>query len=145
TEDGEEAEEILRLPPSRWYLTGFLAPARGRELEASDGSDDEELPAGHDEDDEDAGAADPEPKRKNILPASLGLSVLLPPGSADDTVRATLTYAEYTAENEPVDRRPAPRRPQPGGADLLPHRRRQDRSLPRGDRVLPGAAPSARS
>ncbi|MCP4660956.1 MAG: hypothetical protein GY856_36610 [bacterium] len=46
TEDGEEAEEILRLPPSRWYLTGFLAPARGRELEASDGSDDEELPAG---------------------------------------------------------------------------------------------------
>ncbi len=50
TEDGEEAEEILRLPPSRWYLTGFLAPARGRELEASDGSDDEELPAGPDED-----------------------------------------------------------------------------------------------
>ncbi len=81
TEDGEEPEEILPLPPSRWYLTGFLAPARGRELETSDGSDDEELPAGHDQDDEDAGAADPEPKRKNILPASMGMSVLLPPGS----------------------------------------------------------------
>ncbi len=27
-----------------------------------------------------AGAAEPEPKRKNVLPASMGLSVLLPPG-----------------------------------------------------------------
>ena len=35
TEDGEEAEEVLKLSSSRWYLTGFLAPARGRELEAS--------------------------------------------------------------------------------------------------------------
>ncbi len=26
TEDGEEAEEVLKLSPSRWYLTGFLAP-----------------------------------------------------------------------------------------------------------------------
>jgi len=24
--DGPHAEEVLPLPPSRWYLTGFLAP-----------------------------------------------------------------------------------------------------------------------
>ncbi len=108
TEDGEEAEEVLPLSPSRWYLTGFLAPARGRELEASDGSDDEELPAGPDEDDEDAGAADPEPKRKNILPASMGLSALLPPGSADEIVQVTLRYAEYKAEDDGRNPPPAP-------------------------------------
>jgi hypothetical protein len=105
TDDGEDADEVLPLSPSRWYLTGFLAPAKGRELEASEGSEDEAMAAGSDQDDEDAGTADPEPKRKNILPASLGLSVLLPPSSPDETARVTLRYAEYKAEDDPEKRR----------------------------------------
>ena len=29
--DPESGEEVLPLPPSRWYLTGFLAPQGGRD------------------------------------------------------------------------------------------------------------------
>ena len=29
--DNADAEEVLRIPPTRWYLTGFLAPELGRE------------------------------------------------------------------------------------------------------------------
>ncbi len=39
-----------------------------------------------------------EPKQKNRLPASMGLSVLLPPGPASDTVRVRVTWAEYAPE-----------------------------------------------
>ena len=35
--DPESGEELLRLPPSRWYLTGFLAPQGGRETRVAPG------------------------------------------------------------------------------------------------------------
>lgn len=64
-DQAETFEEILRLPPSRWYLTGFLAPEEGRQVagvqEREDETDprmdptvDEELAVGPDEDGEDA-------------------------------------------------------------------------------------------
>ena len=72
-------QEILELPPSRWYLTGFLAPQGGR---APDAEDDEstagELAGGEDEQAEDGGSEEPEPKRPVRFPASMGLSVFLP-------------------------------------------------------------------
>jgi hypothetical protein len=36
-------DELLPLPPSRWYLTGFLAPQTARDL--GDPTEDEELGA----------------------------------------------------------------------------------------------------
>jgi hypothetical protein len=92
------ADELLKLPPSRWYLTGFLVPKAVREGEELDPTDNEELGAGNDETEEEAAAAEAEPKQKNRLPASMGMSVLLPPGPASDAITATLTFAEYSIE-----------------------------------------------
>lgn len=71
------------MPPSRWYLTGFLVPKSVR-----DGEKTEEETAG----------AEPKPTQKNRLPASLGMSVLLPGGGEADVVTASLTFAESVLE-----------------------------------------------
>ncbi len=99
------AEEVLRLPPSRWYLTGFLAPAAGRIPEEPD---EDEMGAGPDTTDPDGTPQEPAPKRSNQLPASMGLSVLLPPGEGDSVrtpsgglggeLRARVSFAEYRPE-----------------------------------------------
>lgn len=73
-----EDEEALRLPPSRWYLTGFLAAMEARLLAEPK---DDELAAGSDVDAEEAGPAEGGPKSRHFLLASLGLSVLLPPAT----------------------------------------------------------------
>ena len=86
--------ELLQLPPSRWYLTGFLAPQEGRD--PVDPTDDDELGAGDDEDDAtELAGAEPEPKRPNRLPASIGLSVLVPRAT---TVTARVSWADYLVE-----------------------------------------------
>ncbi len=84
--------EELPLAPSRWYLTGFLAPEGAPEDEDPP---DDEFDAGNDEDEEDSSNEKPEPKPKKRPPASLGLSVLLPSGSAHDTIEVTVSYADY--------------------------------------------------
>lgn len=88
--DGIDAEELLKLAPSRWYLTGFLAPDEGRvEEEESD----EELGVGDDKTEEETTDNAPDPKKKGFLPASMGLTVFVPAGVSylDITVR----YATY--------------------------------------------------
>jgi len=98
-----EPGEVLRLPPSRWYLTGFLVPKTVRNSDDRDPTDDDEMGAGNDETEEETqGSAEPEPKQKNRLPASMGMSVLLPKGTANETVTATLTFAEYVFEEREV-------------------------------------------
>ena len=47
--DGIDSVEELRLPPRRWYLTGFLAPDAGR-IEDEEAND--ELAVGNDETEE---------------------------------------------------------------------------------------------
>jgi Helicase conserved C-terminal domain len=108
-EDFEGArDEVLELPPSRWYLTGFLAPERDRET--IDATADDELGAGPDEDDDDASPQEPEPKQRKRYPASMGMSVLLP-AAADrgDAIRATVRFAEYVPEAREVPGRSRPR------------------------------------
>ncbi len=104
--DGVEAfltsTERLRIPPSRWYLTGFLAALAAREV--PDPPDDE-MGAGSDSDLEEAGPPDAGTRRKQLLPASIGLSVLLPratPGEADG-VRVTVRWADYVREEVASD------------------------------------------
>jgi len=109
--DPESGEEVLRLPPSRWYLTGFLAPQGGREPidpREQDPLGEDELGVEDDHDEESGGTErESEPKQKNRLPASMGLSVLLPPGPVSDTVRVRVRWAEY----EPEEREREGRRP----------------------------------
>ena len=91
----KDSIELLPLPPSRWYLTGFLAPQEGRDPE--DPTDDDEMGGGDDEDDAaEAGAAESEPKRPNRLPASMGLSVLLPEKTT--AIAVTVIYSDYVPE-----------------------------------------------
>jgi hypothetical protein len=99
-------QEVLPLPPSRWYLTGFLAPHYDR---APDGDDTDavgELGAGSESQAEDAGNDEPEAKRKNRFPASMGLSVFLPPPSAagaPDHLEVIVAFAEYIKEEVAED------------------------------------------
>jgi len=97
-------QEILPLAPSRWYLTGFLAPRGGRTPDPEDGDSVEGgLAAGGESSAEDAGSDEPEPKRQAHFPASMGLSVFLPPGQGD-TIHVDVWYADYDKVEVAIDR-----------------------------------------
>ena len=97
-------QEVLPIAPSRWYLTGFLAPQRGRVPDAEDrDSTDGGLAAGNESSAEDAGSEEPEPKRPVRFPASMGLSVFLPPGSGD-SIHVDVWYADYDKIEVAIDR-----------------------------------------
>ena len=88
-------EEILPLPPSRWYLTGFLAPQGARTPDVDDEDSREGgLTSDNDTQAEDAGNTEPEAKRPVRFPASMGLSVFLPPGEGD-SLTVDLSFADY--------------------------------------------------
>lgn len=100
-------EEVLPLPPSRWYLTGFLAPQFDRAPDADDTDAVGELAAGSESQAEDAGSGDePEAKRPHRFPASLGLSVFLPPppdASEPDHIEVEVAFADYVHEKVAED------------------------------------------
>ena len=124
--DPASDSEELTLAPSRWYLTGFLAPKADRETK--DPTAEEELGAGADDEDENESAAEPEPKQKNNFPASLGMSVLLPGKKQEgETIRVTVSFADYVKEDREISggdrkkKRPVWRRvPQPPRSVELP-------------------------
>ncbi len=96
-------QEVLPIAPSRWYLTGFLAPQGGRVPDAEDrDSEGGELAAGDDKQAEDSGSDEPEPKRPVRFPASMGLSVFLPPGKGD-TIQVDVAYADYDKIDVAID------------------------------------------
>jgi hypothetical protein len=97
-------QEILPIAPSRWYLTGFLAPQGGRVPDADDqDSIDGGLAAVDDKQSEDAGSDEPEPKRPVRFPASMGLSVFLPPGDGD-AIHVDVSYADYDKIDVAIDK-----------------------------------------
>lgn len=99
-------QEVLPLAPSRWYLTGFLAPASARAPDEDDEDSQDGLEAGPESKAEDAGSPEPDAKRRQQFPASLGLSVFLPPGPVDgsDCVEVTVSWADYDPEEISEDR-----------------------------------------
>jgi hypothetical protein len=108
-EDTDLASERLNENPSRWYLTGFLAPAEdplaqdGPQAE-TDQSVQEEMETGvEDAADEGAGGAagDDEPpetpaSKRRFLPSSIGLTVLLPPDVTE--IEAHVNWGDYRTE-----------------------------------------------
>jgi hypothetical protein len=102
--DGAASTEELTLAPSRWYLTGFLAPKSDRETK--DPTSEDEFATGAGDEDEDEPAQEPEPKQKNAFPASMGLSVLLPAARGAESIEVTVSFAEYVKEErEATDRK----------------------------------------
>lgn len=94
-EDADLACELLPLPPSSWYLTGYLvsvfAPSKVKARDAEEEMDDGADGAGADD------VAPPErTARRSILPSSCGLSLLLEPGTK--TIEAEVSWGEYRRE-----------------------------------------------
>lgn len=89
------APEVLRIPPSRWYLTGFLVPRDQGEVEEPDDADDD-VGAGDDDDGEESSKPDPTVKKVRRLPASMGLSVFVP--ATVKQLSATVSWADYGRE-----------------------------------------------
>src|SRR5512145_2954961 len=102
-DESESGQETLPIAPSRWYLTGFLAPQGSRKPDVDDlDSTDEGLGAGEQSQAEDAGTDEPEQKRPVRYPASMGLSVFLPPGGGD-SIEFRVWYADYDKVEVAID------------------------------------------
>ena len=108
-QDTDLALERLNESPSRWYLTGFLAPAEDPlGLDGEGGDDDpsaqEEMEIDVEEtDSEGAGGAagdNEEPEapntRRRFLPSSIGLTVLLPTDVKE--IEAKISWGDYRTE-----------------------------------------------
>ena len=101
-DDQDLSEERLRDNPSRWYLTGFIAPiddSDEAEVDPVDGTDNLALgPAGNGA----GGAAGdddtPEPSstHKRFMPSSIGLTAILP--VATRSIEVELNWGDYVAE-----------------------------------------------
>lgn len=96
--------EELTESPAR-YLTGYLVPFEDdREDPEADEDLDDAGRAGEGE--SDGGAPDRASKRKAFLPASVGVSVLLPPGAS--RLLVTATWGDYVRKERPVEGAPRP-------------------------------------
>ena len=93
--DTDHAEEILRQAPSKWYLTGFLAPFGAPPDLRSDDDADDDLPEEVTTSDssEDSKTPDKPAARKALFPSSMGLSCLLP--GKTTTLEAQVTWGDY--------------------------------------------------
>jgi len=124
--DSDLAHERLSENPSRWYLTGFLAPRDGptglESKEEPDPAAQEEMEIDVEEPDtEGAGGAagdaeEPEPPsaRRRFLPSSLGLTVLLDPEVAE--IEARVSWGDYITE-PPISEELLAPEPPPGEGD----------------------------
>ena len=109
--DPSRANERLKESPSRWYLTGFLVtrdrPSRDLPKDEADEEEDDDL-FGSDDDpieeptadtvaiDDSDKAATAVPVKRQVLPSSLGLSVLVP--KATKTLEVTVCWGDYLPE-----------------------------------------------
>ena len=98
---GDDALRHERLPhaPSRWYLTGFLAPTGAPEAQrAQDAEEELDAPSESAQGGDDASAPERGSGKRVFLPSSMGLSVLAD-GSAK-RLRIELSWGDYTPEEE---------------------------------------------
>jgi hypothetical protein len=136
------AEEILPLPPSRWYLTGFLVPyetppEQRSDEEGDDALDEVDRPVEGDDDN----APEATSARKAFFPSSMGLSVLLPRKTTELQVRVSWgDYGTVVDEGvEQIDGEDPPAEQSEGGEATG----KADRcTRPRGWRRLPREAES---
>ncbi|MGH9467519.1 MAG: hypothetical protein ACRD1Y_09190 [Terriglobales bacterium] len=91
-----DPNEVLEQAPTRWYLTGFLAPQSAAIADRSDeaAQEDLELSAGDDDGD---GTPDAVPGRDKIYPSSIGLSVIV--AGACETLQVEASWGDYAASD----------------------------------------------
>lgn len=101
--DDDLSSEQLPENPSRWYLTGFLAPAYDGPIADSDSDEEQEELLALEPGGAGAGGAagdddEPEPPaaRRRFLPSSIGITVMLPVAVKRFTVRTT--WGDYVTE-----------------------------------------------
>jgi hypothetical protein len=91
--------EVLPQSPSRWYLTGFLAPLDAPAEQRSDADADDDLDSGGEPDLDDDVTPEPSAAAKQkYLPSSIGVSVLLPKEARSLTVRAS--WGDYRRKSD---------------------------------------------
>lgn len=93
--DEPQVNEVLSALPSRWYLTGFLAPWSAPATQKQDDDDQGELEMTEAaaQGDEDNTSAEPPAARRGQFPSSLGVSVLVPSDAAK--LHVTVRWGEY--------------------------------------------------
>lgn len=99
--DQDLADERLSEEPSRWYLTGFIAPLPDAEIAKEDADDpacqeefENSIEPGTGEDD-DSGAKDATTVRR-FLPTSIGMTAILPKDAK--TFEAVVDWGDYKVE-----------------------------------------------
>ncbi len=97
--DGALVDEVLPDPPSRWYLTGFLMPLGAPERQKSRDAQ-EEMDTAEEGGADDGDTPDRGPARPRYLPSSMGMSLLVEPGT--EVLRVTARWGDYRFE-EPVE------------------------------------------
>lgn len=104
--DTDHLEETLRQAPSKWYLTGFLAPFGAPPDLRSDDDTDDDLPEEVTASDsgEDSRSPDKPAARKALFPSSMGLSCLL--SGKTTSLEAHISWGDYSplapAEDDPT-------------------------------------------
>ena len=89
-------DEVLRQPPSLWYLTGFLVPVEASDDQKQDADAEDEADELNDsKGTDDAAAPEAVTARKARFPSSIGMSVLLSSAAVDLT--ATVSWGDYVA------------------------------------------------
>ena len=96
-----DVAEVLPQSPSRWYLTGFLAPLDAPAEQRSDADADDDLDSGGEPglDDDVTPEASAASKQK-YLPSSIGVSVLLPKEAK--SLALIVTWGDYRRTSEPA-------------------------------------------
>ncbi len=92
--DPERAEEVLIQAPSKWYLTGFLAPFGAKPDDRSDPTADEiSDEVGASDSSEDSQTPEAAAARKALFPSSMGLSFLISQQTKE--LQATVHWGDY--------------------------------------------------
>lgn len=105
-QDSELQRERLQQAPSRWYLTGFLVPSDAPiEQRAQDNDEEFDEPAEQTYASDDSSTPERGSGKRNFLPASIGLNVIV--DNATERLDVAVTWGDYVpdAENADVDDR----------------------------------------
>ena len=100
---GDHDLQHERLPhaPSRWYLTGFLAPIGAPDTQrAPDAEEELDEPSEPAQGSDDANAPDRGSGKRALLPSSIGLSALA--DEATKRLSVTLSWGDYSPEGQPA-------------------------------------------
>ena len=97
-QDAALQRERLPQAPSRWYLTGFLAPANAPdEQRAQDSEEELDEPAEPIHGSDDSSSPDRGSGKRNFLPSSMGLSVLI--NDATTRLDVAVSWGDYSSES----------------------------------------------